>query len=89
MRSIMVNKNEAGQRLDKLLAKYLMIHEKIEKDDFETLMQGKMDPSQFEELPEKPAETAETEPAENGDAAPAEDTSKPSEGGDAPQENQA
>ena len=27
-----------------LLAKYLMIHEKIEKDDFETLMQGKMDP---------------------------------------------
>mgnify|MGYP004485507239 FL=1 len=80
-----------------LLAKYLMIHEKIEKDDFETLMQGKMDPSQFEELPEKPAETAETEPAENGDAAPAEnaeaapaeDVSKPSEGGDAPQETQA
>ena len=72
-----------------LLAKYLMIHEKIEKDDFETLMQGKMDPSQFEELPEKPAETAETEPAENGDAAPAEEVSKPSEGGDAPQETQA
>ena len=80
-----------------LLAKYLMIHEKIEKDDFETLMQGKMDPSQFEELPEKPAENAETEPAENGDAAPAEnadaapaeDASKPSEGGDAPQETQA
>ena len=72
-----------------LLAKYLMIHEKIEKDDFETLMQGKMDPSQFEELPEKPAETAETEPAENAEAAPAEDASKPSEGGDAPQETQA
>lgn len=30
-----------------LLAKYLMIHEKIDKDDFETLMAGKMDPSMF------------------------------------------
>lgn len=30
-----------------LLAKYLMIHEKIDKDDFETLMAGRMDPSMF------------------------------------------
>ena len=57
-----------------LLAKYLMIHEKIEKDDFETLMQGKMDPSQFEETPAEPetsateAEPAEEKPTENGDA---------------------
>ena len=58
-----------------LLAKYLMIHEKIEKDDFETLMQGK-----FEEVPAEPEETAETEPAENGDAAPAEE--KPEESGE-------
>ena len=63
-----------------LLAKYLMIHEKIEKDDFETLMQGKMDPAQFEEVPAEPEETAETEPAENGDAAPAEE--KPEESGE-------
>ena len=32
-----------------LLAKYLIIHEKIERDDFETLMQGKMDPKLLEE----------------------------------------
>ena len=57
-----------------LLAKYLMIHEKIEKDDFETLMQGKMDPSQFEEAPAEPetsateAEPAEEKPTENGDS---------------------
>ena len=57
-----------------LLAKYLMIHEKIEKDDFETLMLGKMDPSQFEEAPAEPetsateAEPAEEKPTENGDA---------------------
>lgn len=57
-----------------------MIHEKIEKDDFETLMQGKMDPAQFEEVPAEPEETAETEPAENGDAAPAEE--KPEESGE-------
>ena len=63
-----------------LLAKYLMIHEKIERDDFETLMQGKMDPAQFEEVPAEPEETAETEPAENGDAAPAEE--KPEESGE-------
>ena len=57
-----------------LLAKYLMIHEKIEKDDFETLMQGKMDPSQFEETPAEPetsateAEPTEEKPTENGDS---------------------
>ena len=57
-----------------LLAKYLMIHEKIEKDDFETLMLGKMDPSQFEETPAEPetsateAEPTEEKPTENGDS---------------------
>ena len=57
-----------------LLAKYLMIHEKIEKDDFETLMQGKMDPAQFEETPAEPetsateAEPTEEKPTENGDS---------------------
>ena len=57
-----------------LLAKYLMIHEKIEKDDFETLMQGKMDSSQFEETPAEPetsateAEPTEEKPTENGDS---------------------
>lgn len=40
-----------------LLAKYLMIHEKIERDDFETLMRGEMDPAKFEE-PATPEEDA-------------------------------
>ena len=49
-----------------LLAKYLMIHEKIERDDFETLMQGKMDPKLLEETTateetDAPAPTAEPE----------------------------
>ena len=47
-----------------LLAKYLIIHEKIERDDFETLMQGKMDPKLLEETTateetDAPAPTAE------------------------------
>lgn len=62
-----------------LLAKYLMIHEKIERDDFEKLMRGEMDASMFEEAPkaeavpeetpappvvaEQPEPTAEAEPA--------------------------
>lgn len=40
-----------------LLAKYLMLHEKIERDDFETLMRGEMDPAMFEETPVKSKET--------------------------------
>ena len=49
-----------------LLAKYLIIHEKIERDDFETLMQGKMDPKLLEETTateetDAPASTAEPE----------------------------
>ena len=49
-----------------LLAKYLIIHEKIERDDFETLMQGKMDPKLLEETTateetDAPAPTAEPE----------------------------
>lgn len=46
-----------------LLAKYLMLHEKIEREDFEVLMRGEMDPAMFEDTPAEPAaETAETEP---------------------------
>ena len=61
-----------------LLAKYLIIHEKIERDDFETLMQGKMDPKLLEETtateetdasaptaePETEAESSTDTPAE-------------------------
>lgn len=41
-----------------LLAKYLMLHEKIEREDFEVLMRGEMDPAMFEDTPAKPEETA-------------------------------
>ncbi len=34
-----------------LLAKYLVLHEKIEREEFEELMTGKMDPAEFEETP--------------------------------------
>lgn len=40
-----------------LLAKYLMIHEKIERDEFDQLMRGEMDPSAFEEPVKTPTET--------------------------------
>ncbi len=43
-----------------LLAKYLMIHEKIDGADFETLMRGEMDPSEFVE-PSKAPKEAEAE----------------------------
>ena len=61
-----------------LLAKYLIIHEKIERDDFETLMQGKMDPKLLEETTateetDAPAPTAEPETeAESSADTPAE-----------------
>lgn len=59
-----------------LLAKYLMLHEKIEREDFEVLMCGEMDPAMFEDTPAEPegiapetaqpaesaAETTEVEP---------------------------
>ena len=50
-----------------LLAKYLMLHEKIEREDFEVLMRGEMDPAMFEDTPAEPEETApETaQPAES------------------------
>ncbi len=41
-----------------LLAKYLMLHEKIEREDFEVLMRGEMDPAMFEDTPAEPEETA-------------------------------
>lgn len=61
-----------------LLAKYLIIHEKIERDDFETLMQGKMDPKLLEETTateetDAPAPTAKPETeAESSTDTPAE-----------------
>ncbi len=45
-----------------LLAKYLLIHEKIERDDFEKLMKGEMAESEFEEKTEEaPVETESAE----------------------------
>lgn len=52
-----------------LLAKYLMIHEKIERDDFAKLMRGEMDPAMLEEssaVAEDPApQQQESTPSEN------------------------
>ena len=52
-----------------LLAKYLMIHEKIERDDFAKLMRGEMDPAMLEEssaVAEDPApQQQESAPSEN------------------------
>lgn len=52
-----------------LLAKYLMIHEKIDRDGFDQLMRGEMPPEAFEEKPAK--ETVQTsEPAAEPEALP-------------------
>ncbi len=45
-----------------LLAKYLMIHEKIERDEFEQLMAGEMDPSAFVEESSALPDESKTEP---------------------------
>lgn len=51
-----------------LLAKYLMIHEKIGGEDFETLMKGEMPPEAFEEA-KKPLESvADAEPLADAEA---------------------
>lgn len=42
-----------------LLAKYLLIHEKIDRDDFEKLMRGEMSESEFEEKPVQNTESTE------------------------------
>lgn len=42
-----------------LLAKYLLIHEKIDRDDFEKLMRGEMPESAFEEKPVQNTESTE------------------------------
>ncbi|MGN1403275.1 MAG: ATP-dependent zinc metalloprotease FtsH [Ruminococcus sp.] len=63
-----------------LLAKYLMLHEKIEREDFEVLMRGEMDPAMFEDTPAKPEESApET-------AQPAEPETKTEPAADVPEE---
>ncbi len=60
------------------LAKYLLIHEKIDRDDFEKLMEGKLPESAFEDV--KPAETKAETPAEesheNADKANTENTTE-------------
>ena len=52
-----------------LLAKYLMIHEKIERDDFAKLMRGEMDPAMLEESSAVAEDSApqqqESAPSEN------------------------
>ena len=62
-----------------LLAKYLILHEKIERDDFEKLMCGQMEPQAFEE--QSPADssnaadqTEETVPPIDADPTSAADT---------------
>ena len=52
-----------------LLAKYLMLHEKIEREDFEVLMRGEMDPAMFEDTPAEPEETAPETAQSAGSAA--------------------
>lgn len=72
-----------------LLAKYLMLHEKIEREDFEVLMRGEMDPAMFEDTPAKPEETApETaQPAESAaETAEAEPGTKTEPAADVPEE---
>lgn len=48
-----------------LLAKYLVIHEKIDQPEFESLMAGNMDPSAFE--PEPPKLTDQSDTTASGD----------------------
>lgn len=72
-----------------LLAKYLMLHEKIEREDFEVLMRGEMDPAMFEDTPAKPEETApETaQPAESAaETAESEPETKTEPAADVPKE---
>ena len=48
-----------------LLSKYLILHEKIERDDFEKLMQGKMEASAFEEQPTAPQQPESSSEEQN------------------------
>lgn len=72
-----------------LLAKYLMLHEKIEREDFEVLMRGEMDPAMFEDTPAEPEGTApETaQPAESAaETAESEPETKTEPAADVPEE---
>lgn len=74
-----------------LLAKYLMLHEKIEREDFEVLMRGEMDPAMFEDTPAEPEETApETaQPAESAaETAEAEPETKTEPAADVPENSE-
>lgn len=74
-----------------LLAKYLMLHEKIEREDFEVLMRGEMDPAMFEDTPAEPEETApETaQPAEPAvETAEAEPETKTEPAADVPENSE-
>ena len=48
-----------------LLSKYLILHEKIEREDFEKLMQGKMEASAFEEQPTAPPQPESSSEEQN------------------------
>ena len=48
-----------------LLSKYLILHEKIEREDFEKLMQGKMEASAFEEQPTAPQQPESSSEEQN------------------------
>ena len=55
-----------------LLSKYLILHEKIERDDFEKLMQGKMEASAFEEQPTAPQQPESSSEEQNSEQNPSE-----------------
>ncbi len=55
-----------------LLAKYLILHEKIDRDDFDLLMRGEIPAERFEEQPSKADTKTETETKPESDAKPME-----------------
>ena len=55
-----------------LLSKYLILHEKIEREDFEKLMQGKMEASAFEEQPTAPSQPESSSEEQNSEQNPSE-----------------
>ncbi len=64
-----------------LLAKYLMLHEKIDRDDFDLLMRGEMPAERFEEKPKKSTEqpeesAANTSPDDSGTQSAEENSKK-------------
>ena len=50
----------------------MILHEKIERDDFEKLMQGKMEASAFEEQPIAPPQPESSSEEQNSEQNPSE-----------------